>query len=138
MGVILDGASLKATETSPGKYTLDTVAPAKSGTYPVSINITNTLGQKITKESVVSITVSEAPSVFENVKATTNGSKVIFNFTVKNPPGELDRFKIAYGDNPDSFSNDVTTWSTGKILKDGKFEWYIDKLAPKTYSFKIL
>ncbi|MBP6981342.1 hypothetical protein KBB25_00990, partial [Candidatus Gracilibacteria bacterium] len=37
LSFILDGSSIKATEKSSGKYSADTVAPAKAGTYPIGI-----------------------------------------------------------------------------------------------------
>lgn len=135
----MDGTSLKASETSPGKYSVDTVAPAKTGQYPITVNLTNALGQKATQPNAANLTITELVSSFENVKATTQGTKVVFNFGVTNPPADLDKFKIAYGEGADSFTSEAVTWNTGRIMKaDGRYEWYIDKLPVKSYSFKIM
>lgn len=137
--ILLDGASLKGKENSPGKYTIETVAPAKSGEYPINVSIANDLGQKTEKANALTLSVAEKVSAYNNVKVTTVGSKVLFSFAVTNPPADLDKFKIAYGEGADSFTNESVTWNTGRILKgSGQYEWYIDKLPPKTYSFKII
>ena len=60
------------------------------------------------------------------------------NFFVENLPTNVTSFKIAYGENADSLSSEVTTLGLEKIKRpDGSYNWYIDKLAAKTYSFKI-
>ncbi len=126
-------------EGTSGKYTLETVAPKKAADYDVSVRIKSPLGQSLAKDNVLKLTTIEPTSSFEEVKLTTLGKRVTFNFGVKNPPADLEKFKIAYGENPESFSNEVMTWNTGKILKaDGRYEWYIDNLTPKNYSFKIM
>lgn len=105
----------------------------------MSVTLKNALGQTVTMDNVLALTVKEKVSSFEEIKTTTVGTKVIFNFGIKNPPTDLEKFKIAYGENPESFGSEVITWNTGKIMKnDGRFEWYIDKLGEKTYAFKIL
>ena len=48
------------------------------------------------------------------------------------------KFKIAYGESADSMNQEATTFTTDRIKKeDGSYNWYIDKLAMKAYSFKI-
>lgn len=60
------------------------------------------------------------------------------NFFIENLPGNTAKFKIAYGENAESFSNEVMTLPIEKIQRpDGSYNWYIDKLVPKMYSFKI-
>jgi hypothetical protein len=63
---------------------------------------------------------------------------VTLNFSVENIPASTTAFKIAYGESENSLSNEVITYPIEKIKRDdGSYSWYIDKLAPKTYSFKI-
>jgi hypothetical protein len=137
--ILMDGVSMKGKEDTAWKYVIETVAPAKSGEYPIAVNISNDLGQKFNKTAVVTLTISEKPASFDTVKATTVWTKVVFNFGVLNPPADLAKFKIAYGEGVDSFSSENITWNTEKILKGSwRYEWYIDKLDAKTYSFKIM
>ena len=57
---------------------------------------------------------------------------------VENMPSTLSKFKIAYGESAESMTNEVTTSSLERIRKeDGSYNWYIDKLPVKSYSFKI-
>lgn len=57
---------------------------------------------------------------------------------VENLPTDVTNFKIAYGENADTLSNEVTTWPIEKIRQsNGSYNWYIDKLEHKTYTFKI-
>lgn len=137
--LMIDGNALVATEESEGKYVVKTPAPAAGGEYKVTATIKNALGQELVQENALSFTVTEKVVSFDNLKVTTEGSKVVFNFGINNAPAELNAFKIAYGDSAESFSSEVATWNTGRIMKaDGRFEWYVDKLAEKTYYFKIL
>jgi hypothetical protein len=63
---------------------------------------------------------------------------VTLNFSVDNLPANTVAFKIAYGENANSLSNEVVTYPIDKIKRDnGSYSWYIDKLPAKTYSFKI-
>lgn len=79
-----------------------------------------------------------APS-FKNIKAETKESRVTLNFFVDNIASDVEKFKIVYGESPEKLTREVLTYATGKILqKDGSFQWYIDKLEPKSYTFKIL
>lgn len=139
--VNLDNVALETKETSPGKYTIETSAPAKPGPYSLSVNLTNSLGQTITKPDTVSVTVNPAPEapkpVFENVKVTTEGDKAMFVFAVKNAPTELEKFKIAYGESADSLREEAMTYSTGKIFSGGLYSWYIPKLKNGKYTFKV-
>ncbi len=76
----IDGALLIAKEQSPGKYSISTMSPAKSGTYTVQVTLKNILTQVTTKPDAVSLTVKEpiiiapppAPKMtFKDVKLTT-------------------------------------------------------------------
>ncbi len=143
----IDGALLTAKEQSPGKYNISTMSPAKSGTYPVQISLKNVLSQMTTKPDAASLIVKEpiviAPppalkSIFKDVKLSTEWSRVNMNFFVENLPSSTIQFKIAYGENANSLSNEVLTFPIEKIIRpDGSYNWYIDKLESKTYSFKI-
>lgn len=101
------------------------------------------LGQSTSKPDADTLSVKEvansAPKMtFKNVTLTSEGTRVNFNFFVENAPSELSNFKIAYGETADALSNEVTTFTLDKIRRpDGSYNWYIDKLDPKTYSFKI-
>ena len=53
--------------------------------------------------------------VFKNVKTTTLGSKIVFDFAMDNTPADLTSFKIAYGKNADSLTQEVTTMPLDKI-----------------------
>lgn len=136
--LMVDGNAITAKEESEGKYSAKVPAPAKGWTYPVSVTLKNALGQEFTKSDVATLTITEKVPTFDNLKASTSGSRVVFNFGITNAPADLDKFKIVYGESAESFGNEVITWNTGRIMKsDGRFEWYIDKLAEKSYFFKV-
>jgi hypothetical protein len=142
--VAIDGSQIEAhASTDPKKYTVDLPAPAKVGSYSFDVSITDSLGQTVNKTNVGNITVVEKPAeviknpAFQDVKIVTEGDRATFQFSVVNPPEDLDKFKIAYGTNADSFSNESVTYASGKIYKNGAYTWYIDKLQPKMYYFKI-
>lgn len=147
MNVEFDGVTLPAQEkdgtTEKGKYTLETVAPAKEGTYPINISAVNALGTSTKKDKAAElvVTAKQAPvSALKNVQAKTEaGGRVTFSFAIDNPPADLDKFKIVYGDAPDSYGNEVVTYPAAKILgTDGLYHWYVDRLATKTYYFRVL
>lgn len=146
---MLDGSLLKATESSEGKYTIKTPAPQKEGEYPIDVTAKSITGQETKKEKLATLTVTakkeepkEEPKAeepkeevknpaFKDVKTETKDSRVTFTFAVENAPADLDAFEISHA------SGSVTTYSGSKILKDGKYSWYIDKLTPGQYTFKI-
>jgi hypothetical protein len=148
--ITLDGASLTAKEQSPGKYSITTVSPAKAGTYPIQVTLKNILSQTTAKPDAGTLTVKEAAVIappppppqpkaaFKDVKVTTEEGRINMNFFVENLPANTVQFKIAYGENANSLSSEVMTLPLEKIRRsDGSYNWYIDKLEPKTYSFKI-
>ena len=112
----IDGTILEAKEKEPGKYSIETSAPLNPGTYPISVNMTSSLGQVISKTNVLSLVVNPAATtakpMFENVKLTTENAKAMFTFGVQNAPADLDKFKIAYGENADSLREEALTYST--------------------------
>jgi hypothetical protein len=125
----------------PKKYTVNVPAPAKSWNFPLDVTITDSLWQVLNKTNVGNLTIIDKPvikSEFKDVKVTSWSGRVTFEFAVTNSTPDLNKFKIAYGDSPDSFTSESLTYSTGKIQKDWVFTWYIDKLQSKTYYFKIL
>lgn len=144
--VSLDGSILTTAESTTGKYSIKTVAPQKSGVYKLTITQKDTLGQSKTIDSPTSLTVTEklaaaiiAPT-FKNVKTTTEGSRVVFDFAVENAPSDMTSFKIAYGKNADSLTQEVTTLTLDKIasrFNSGSYTWYIDKIPMDNYTFKI-
>lgn len=147
--VLLDGSILITKETASGKYTINTVAPKKAGAYTLPITQKDSLGQTKTTEPSTKLTVIEkvavptTPSVvptFKNIKTTVNGSKVVFDFSVENMPSDLKSFKIAYGKDANSLSQEVTTYTLDRIASPttpGGYTWYIDRIPPDTYTFKI-
>lgn len=141
--VSIDGALITLTEKEPGKYTTETVAPAKAGSYPVTVSMLSSLWQSIEKKNVATLTVTDpvvSPLVprFSNVKTVTEGTRVIFSFEVLDAPDVLSQFKIAYGESADALTQEVMTYTRDKIQgTGGVYSWYIDKLEPKTYTFKI-
>ena len=147
--VSLDGSILTTKETTSGKYTISTIAPQNAGTYKLSISQKDALGQAKTTESEVSLTTTPKPVVlptllpspsFKNVKAVTTGSKVVFDFGVENAPTDLAGFKIAFGANADSLTQEVTTYTLDRIASptgSGAYTWYINKIPEGTYTFKI-
>jgi hypothetical protein len=145
--ITLDGALITAKEQSPGKYTVSTISPTKSGTYPIQVSLKNILAQSTIKSDVLSLMVRDpvipAPlpavkTVFKDVKLTSAGSRINMNFFVENLPSTTIKFKIAYGESANSMTNEVLTFPIEKIKHpDGSYNWYIDKLEPKTYTFKI-
>jgi hypothetical protein len=75
---------------------------------------------------------------FKNVTLTSAWPRINMNFFVENLPSTVIQFKIAYGESPDSLTNEVTTFTLDKIKRtDGSYNWYIDNLMPRNYSFKI-
>lgn len=121
-----------------------TTSPSKSGTYPVTVNLKNLLGQTFSKDSAIILNVSENTTIpstaakFKNVQALTQGSRINFTFSIENIPSEVAKFKIAYGENADSLSNESVTFVKEKIVQnDGSYKWYIANLPVKSYSFKI-
>ena len=150
--VSLDGSILTASEDTTGKYSIKTVAPQKWGTYKLMITQKDSLGQSKTFDSPTSLTVTEnltvptpAPTTtpiptFKNVKTTTEWSRVVFDFAIENAPSDMTSFKIAYGKNADSLTQEVTTLTIDKIaskVNSGSYTWYIDKVPTDTYTFKI-
>ncbi len=140
--VSIDGSVTVLKESGPGKYTGLTRAPAKSWVYAVNVNLKNALSQWVSKTGVVNLTVKDkAPAPvgkFLDVRTETRGTKVEFLFQVQNLPADLVKFKIAYGENPDSLSEQVITYEATKIVNgSGQYSWYIDKLEPKKYTFRI-
>jgi hypothetical protein len=139
----IDGSLVTLQENQPGKYSTQTSAPAKSGSYLLSVSMVNTLGTTIDKKDVATLTVNDPikPILiprFSDIKTVTEGSKITFSFGVTDAPADLAKFKIAYGESADSLSTEVMTYSTGKIMGTGGiYSWYIDKLDSKTYTFKI-
>lgn len=66
------------------------------------------------------------------------GTKVNLNFSVDNLPANTLKFKIVYGDTPDTLSNELLTFNLDKIVRpNGTYNWYINNLPPKNYTFKI-
>lgn len=146
ISISLDGAVMIAREWQAGKYAIQTIAPLKAGVYDLPITQKDTLGQVKNVDSPTKLTVTEkllapvAVATFKNVKTTTTGSRIVFDFAVENAPSELSSFKIAYGKNADSLSQEVTTLEMGKIASKtttGSYTWYIDKIPADTYTFKI-
>jgi hypothetical protein len=146
VSISLDGSILITKETTSGKYNVNTVAPQQSGTYKLTINQKDSLGQAKTTDSSTSLVVTEklaAPTLaatFKNIKTTTVGSRVVFDFAVDNAPADLSSFKIAYGKNADSLTQEATTMTMDKIASktnSGSYTWYIDGLSADSYTFKI-
>lgn len=154
---MLDNTLLTAKETSEGKYTISTTAPLKAGSYPIKVTAKTITGQETSKDALATLVVTDKPAAptatgttatgavvtpvakatFKNVKTETKDGKVTFTFGVDNAPTELKNFKISYGAGSSVSGNSVTTQDAQKILKDGLYTWYIDKLTPGDYTFKI-
>lgn len=134
----IDGTLLKAKETSEGKYTIETNAPQKPGTYPIKVTAKTITNQETVKDALAMLTVQEATPVaapapaFRNVKAETKDQRITFSFAVDNVPANLENFHITYGTG--SF---VNTQPAKNILKDGIYTWYIANLAPGEYTFRL-
>jgi hypothetical protein len=145
--LMIDGALLTTKEQSPGKYTIPTVSPIKAGSYPIQVTLKNILAQSTTKPDAGILVVKEpvivAPppvpkSMFKDVKMVSEGSRININFFVENLPKDVVAFKIGYGESANSLSKEVMTLPREKIQRpDGSYNWYIDKLEPKNYTFKI-
>ncbi|NRH20619.1 hypothetical protein HOO68_01070 [Candidatus Gracilibacteria bacterium] len=147
--ISLDGSILTTKETTSGKYTISTIAPQNAGTYKISISQKDALGQAKTTESETILTTTPKPvelpilpppSTFKNIKTVTTGSKVVFDFGVENAPTDLAGFKIAFGTNADSLTQEVSTYTLDRIaspVNSGAYTWYINKIPEGTYTFKI-
>lgn len=141
VNLMIDGAQMQMKEAVEWKYTLSTKAPQKEGMYPITVTAKTVTNQVTTKENIATLEVvkkPEEPTVespkpqFKDIKAETKDSRVTFTFEIENVPMDLHNFRINYGDNVA-----VVTQEAGKILKDGKYTWYIDNLLPGDYVFKI-
>ncbi len=150
--ILLDGSILTTKETTTGKYVINTVAPKKAWTYALPITQKDSLGQAKTTEPPTKLTVIEkaaAPVVptppvvtpsFKNIKTVVTGSRVVFDFWVENQPSDLTSFKIAFGKDANSLSQEVTTYPLEKIVSPstpGWYTWYVDNVPADTYTFKI-
>jgi hypothetical protein len=140
----LDGATLTASEATPGKYTASTLAPSRTGTYPITVTLKNILSQTTVKNDAATLMVTTpvvAPvpkAIFRNVVVMMDGTKVNLNFSVENLPANTTNFKIAYGESADALGSEVTTYTLDKIKKpNGTYNWYIPGLVAKSYTFKI-
>jgi hypothetical protein len=74
VAVNLDGSIIVLKEISSGKYSIETPAPIKAGTYALSVTLKNSLSQGTSKANVANLTVTEkviVPSKFTNVKTVT-------------------------------------------------------------------
>jgi len=145
VNVNLNGSIIPLKESSSGKYSATTLAPAQSGSYSMNVSLKNNLSQWVSKNDITTLIVTEKPvtpvivPLFKNVKVTTEGTKVIFNFSVENIPTDLVKFKIAYGNSAESLSEQILTKNASEILSASgdTYTWYIDKLEPKNYTFRI-
>ena len=165
VSVLIDGTTLPAREDSPGKYTVSTVSPARPGSYPIEVSLKNILAQTTNKPDAAVLQViwgiTQPPIIvppistgtiftgavdtgevivptFKNVVTTMEGTKVNLNFSVDNLPANTLKFKIVYGDTPDALSNELLTFNLDKIVRpNGTYNWYINNLPPKNYTFKI-
>jgi hypothetical protein len=145
--VSLDGSVLTTKEWTSGKYSIQTIAPQKAWIYKLILTQKDALGQVKTSDSPTSMTVIEKPVLvpvvlpkFKNIKTVTTGSKIVFDFGIDNSPIELKDFKIAYGQNADSLSQEVNTLPLERIPSltvSGGYTWYVDKIPEGTYTFKI-
>lgn len=149
--VSLDGSILITKETTSGKYSVNTIAPQNPGTYKIEISQKDALGQSKTTESETILTTTAKPVIpiiplpvvvpaFKNVKTVTTGSKVVFDFGVENAPADLAGFKIAFGTNADSLTQEVSTYTLDRIaspVNSGAYTWYVNKIPEGTYTFKI-
>ena len=142
VSITIDGSVVTLKEWVSGKYTSQTIAPAKPGSYPLTVNLKNALAQGTAKPNAGTLTVTEKAlppaGKFSNVRAEMQGNKAVFTFGVENLPRDLVRFKIAYGINSDNLSEQVMT----KDIKDIQsaswiYTWYIPNLEPKNYTFRI-
>ncbi len=141
--VSIDWSLIPLKENQPWKYSANTSAPSKSGSYQIGVNMVSTLGQTIKNDNVATLIVNDPITVtmipkFTNVKVVTEWKKVTFSFGITDAPKDLEKFKIAYGKDADSLSQEITTTPASKIQWTGWiYQWYIDKLEPDTYTFKI-
>lgn len=142
----IDGSVLVAKESTSGKYVLETVAPSKEWNYTITIAQKDALGQSKSHEADTKLVVTpkmEAPKpvpAFKNIKTVSRDDRVIFDFSVENASTDLHSFKIAYGTDANSLSNEVNTFSLDRIGSQevsGGYTWYIAWLDEGTYTFKI-
>ncbi len=140
----IDGSLMLAKESTSGKYKIDTVAPSQSGSYQINVALKNSLSKTQNKPNAITLMVQEKkvittpPPSFKNLKVVTEGTRVTFTFGVDNISPEIVKFKIAYGENADSLTEQVITSEVNTIRNgSGEYTWYINSLTPKTYTFKI-
>lgn len=151
--IMMDGVALKTKESPEGKYTIQTAAPKKPGSYNIDVIAKPLTGAEIKKEKMLTLTVEEEQKAeekkeeekkeetkaeatpvptFKNIKAETQKQKVIFSFFVENTPKDLANFKITYGS-----GSSVVTHPAEKIKKNDMYSWYIDNLKSGDYTFVI-
>lgn len=157
--VIMDGPNTvmeKLTESTeiPGKYTWLITAPAIGGTYQVNVILTNALGKTITRTGATELIVTEVaastgttntgttnlPIAYKNVTARAEGARLNLTFTVENAPQTLEKFKIQYGYDKNTLSQEVTTNLASTIKVAGQtnvYSWYIDNLEQKKIYYKV-
>ena len=144
VSAMIDKSLVLAKEEMSGKYAIQTTAPTLSGSYPITVSLKNTLGKTQTKTNAITLIVTEkqkpvivAPT-FKNVKVVTTGNRATFTFAVENITSDIEKFKIAYGTNADSLTEQALTNEVSKIKNgSGEYSWYIDNLTAKTYTFKL-
>ncbi len=140
--------------TTSGKYSRIFVAPNVPGEYPISVTLKSVTGQETTESNAVTLvttakqsttswtltntnTGTNTATVFQNVRVTTGQNRATFSFEVVNPPSELIKFKIRYGDSPTSLTQEATTYTVDRIWKNGTYNWYIPNLTAKKWYFVI-
>lgn len=127
------------TETTDGTYNGTLTAPNATGSFQISVSLTNDLGKITIKEAVETIETTELPSLFKNIKSEVIAKKVIFTFGLETEPADLAKFKFQYGTDSGALTKESITFEKEKLLtKSGSFSWYLQDLDPQTKYFRIL
>ncbi len=127
------------TETTDGIYNGTLTAPSATGSFQISVSLTNDLGKITIKEAAETIETIELPNLFKNIKSEMIAKKVIFTFGLENEPTDLVKFKFQYGTESGALTKESITFEKEKIkTRSGSYSWYIQDLDPQTKYFRIL
>jgi hypothetical protein len=139
------GASAPLVETATGGvYNAQFTAPAELGDYPIAVELKNSLGASTVEKKAETLSVTEAVSVFKEIKTTFDADKTVFNFSLASDAENLAKFRFLYapasstGELTESsltFEREKIKTSTGNALE---YAWYLKGLEPDTYKFKIV
>lgn len=126
-------------ETKDGVYTGTLTAPTATGSYSIDVTLKNDLGKVSTKTAAETITTTELPNLFKNIKSEIAAKKITFTFDLDSEPTDLAKFKFQYGTESGILAKESITFEKNNIqTKSGSYSWYLQDIDPQTRYFRIL